>query len=129
MFEIELYLYLTVCKQMIDLFTNVFRMSWDSNFVLVSLFNGISTLVGYFLPKYNGRMWYYLTHHSGEHNTVHIFHKNKRNREIGVRTHLGAAEQHFSHYTIKDTLPQNVIRWRGNNFYILHLILLNWPIL
>ena len=41
---------------------------------LVSLFNGISTFVGYLMPKIFSKKWYYLTH-SWEDKRVHTFPK------------------------------------------------------
>ena len=60
---------------------------------LVSLFNGISTFVGYLMPK--GHSWYYLTH-SWEHKRVHTFPKSI-SLKVGIIVWL---EFELAHYDI-----------------------------
>ena len=87
-----------------------------SRFGLVSLFNGISTFVGYLIPKailLEEQYWYYLTH-SWEDKGVHTFSKgiwpkvNVIARLEYELAYYNSAVHRFNHYTTR-TLPRTVV--------------------
>ena len=93
-------------------------------FLVVSLFNGISTLAGYLMPKPE-EQWYYLTH-SWEDKGVHTFPKDicpKVNVIARLEYELAyydSAVHRFNHYTTR-TPP------RSFSYTYTHILSLSLP--
>ena len=85
--------------------------------LFVSLLNGISTFVGYLMPKSSSQLWYYLTY-SWRNKGGFISFPRSMSLKLSVimwlefeLTYYDVAVQHFSHYAMGTTLQIWQVVW------------------